>query len=110
MEGLQKAIVYINERFDGEIKLDDIAAAACLSKFHFIRLFKASYNMTVWDYINIKRVDAAINLLSTTSDSVINVAIKCGYSTPANFNRIFKKITGTTPKDYRKHLRRKLDG
>lgn len=110
MEGLQKAIVYINERFDGEIKLDDIATAACLSKFHFIRLFKASYNMTVWDYINIKRVDAAINLLSTTSDSVINVALKCGYSTPANFNRIFKKITGTSPKDYRKHLRRKSDG
>ena len=66
--------------------------------------------MTVWDYINIKRVDAAINLLSTTSDSVINVALKCGYSTPANFNRIFKKITGTSPKDYRKHLRRKSDG
>ncbi len=110
MEELQKAIVYIHEHFDGEIKLDDIAAAACLSKFHFIRLFKASYNMTVWDYINIKRVDAAINLLSTTSDSVINIALKCGYGSPANFNRIFKKITGTTPKDYRKHLRQKTNG
>ena len=100
----------IHEHFDGEIKLDDIAAAACLSKFHFIRLFKASYNMTVWDYININRVDAAINLLSTTSDSVINIALKCGYGSPANFNRIFKKITSTTPKDYRKHLRQKSDG
>lgn len=105
INGLQKAIEYINDNFTGEIRLDDIAAAATLSKFHFIRLFKASYNMTVWDYINIKRIDAAINLLSVSSDTVINVSMKCGFNTPANFNRIFKKITGVTPKDYRKHLK-----
>lgn len=105
MNGLQKAIEYINDNYADKIMLDDIAAAACLSKFHFMRLFKASYNMTVWDYINIKRIDAAVNLLSTTQDTVIGVSMKCGFNTPANFNRIFKKITGVTPKDYRKHLK-----
>ena len=107
MNGLKKAMVYIDDNFSDEIRLADIASAACLSKFHFMRLFKASYNMTVWDYINIKRTDKAVNLLLSTSDTVISIGLKCGFNTPANFNRIFKKITGVTPKDCRK---RKGDG
>lgn len=61
--------------------------------------------MTVWDYINIKRIDKAVNLLTKTNDTVINIASKCGFNSPANFNRIFKKITGLTPKECRKHAK-----
>ena len=105
INGLQKAIAFINENYCEEISLDDIAASAYISKFHFIRLFKSTYNMTVWDYINIKRIDKAVSLLKTTNDTIINIASKSGFNTPANFNRIFKKITGVTPKEYRQHHR-----
>ncbi|MEG9430461.1 MAG: AraC family transcriptional regulator [Christensenellaceae bacterium] len=101
IEGLQKAIAYINENYCYDISLDAIAAAAFLSKFHFMHLFKSTYNMTVWDYINIKRIDKALSLLANSNENVLTVAAKSGFNNSANFNRIFKKITGLTPKEYR---------
>ena len=103
INGLQKAIAFINENYCNEISLDDISSAAYFSKFHFIRLFKLTYNMTVWDYINIKRIDKAVGLLTQTNENIINIASKCGFNTPANFNRIFKKTTGLTPSAYKRH-------
>lgn len=105
INNLQKAIAFIDTNYNEEVSLEDIATSACLSKFHFMRLFKSTYNMTVWDYINIKRINKAISLLKTTNDTVINIASKSGFNSPANFNRIFKKITGLTPKEYRRHLK-----
>ncbi len=102
IESLQKAIAYINENYCYDISLDAIAKAAFLSKFHFMHLFKSTYNMTVWDYINIKRIDKALFLLATGNENVLSVAVKSGFNNSANFNRIFKKITGLTPMEYRK--------
>lgn len=59
--------------------------------------------MTTWDYINIKRIDKAISLLSTTDETILNIATQCGFNNSANFNRIFKKITQLTPKQYRRN-------
>lgn len=103
ISGLQKAISYINSNFCYDISLDDIATVARTSKFHFMRLFKSTYNMTTWDYINIKRIDKAISLLSTTDETILNIATQCGFNNSANFNRIFKKITQLTPKQYRRN-------
>ena len=99
--GLQKAIAYINENYCYDISLDAIAKVALLSKFHFMHLFKSTYNMTVWDYINIKRIDKALSLLANSNENILTVAAKSGFNNSANFNRIFKKITGLTPKEYR---------
>ena len=101
MDGLQKALSYINSNFAGEISLDAIAAAAGLSRFRFAAGFRASYNMTTWDYINLRRIERARELLSTTDDTVLSVATRCGYNNTANFNRIFRKVTGITPREYR---------
>lgn len=106
INGLQKAIAFINENYCEEISLDDISAAAYISKFHFIRLFKSTYNMTVWDYINIKRIDKAVSLLTASNETMISIASRSGFNSPANFNRIFKKVTGLTPKEYRQHQKR----
>ncbi len=102
IESLQKAIAYINENYCHDISLDAIAEAAFLSKFRFMHLFKSTYNMTVWDYINIKRIDKALALLAGSSENILTVAAKSGFNNSANFNRIFKKITGVTPREYRR--------
>lgn len=103
IQGLQRSIAFINENFCDQITLDDIAQASNISKFHFIRLFKSSYNMTVWEYINIKRIDKASYLLGSTNENITSIAMKCGFNSPTNFNRIFKKVTGCVPREYRKH-------
>lgn len=63
--------------------------------------FKNSFNMTPWDYIAIKRIEKATRLLRDSDETVLSVAIACGYNNTAGFNRIFKKITGLTPRGYR---------
>lgn len=100
-ENLGLALAYINEHFCEQLTLDDIIEAAHMTKTNFINVFKASYNMTTWDYINIKRIDRAMKLLSSTSLTIIDIATRCGYNNTANFNRIFRKVTGITPKSYR---------
>ena len=62
--------------------------------------------MTAWDYVNIKRIEKSLGLLKNTDDTVLSVAAECGYNNTANFNRIFKKITGLTPAEYRKSLQK----
>lgn len=101
IEGLQKAIAYMNENYSDDLSLDSIAQAAFLSKFHLMHLFKSAYNMTVWDYINIKRIDKALFLLANSNENVLTIATKSGFNNSTNFHRIFKKITGLTPKEYR---------
>lgn len=103
IHNLQKAIAFINENFCKDISLDDIAKAAYISKYHFTRLFKSVYNMTVWDYINIKRIDKAIHLLGSSDENITNIAMKSGFNSVTNFNRIFKKVTGCIPKEYRQN-------
>ena len=103
IRNLQKAIAFINENFCEDISLDEIAQAAYISKYHFSRLFKSVYNMTVWDYINIKRIDKAVHLLSSSDETITIIAMKSGFNSVTNFNRIFKKVKGCVPKEYRQN-------
>ena len=57
--------------------------------------------LTPWEYINIKRINKAVDLLKSSDLSISSVATQCGYNNMANFSRIFKQITGTTPKHIR---------
>lgn len=101
LDGLQRALGYIHANYTGDISLDGIAAYANQSRFRFAKAFRNAYNMTTWDYINIRRVERARELLAGTNDTVLSVATRCGYNNTANFNRIFRKITGITPHEYR---------
>ena len=103
IHNLQKAVAFINENFCEDISLDDIAQAAYISKYHFARLFRSVYNMTVWNYITIQRIDKAIHLLSSSNENITNIAMKSGFNSVTNFNRTFKKVTGCIPKEYRQN-------
>ncbi len=98
---ITKAVGYINRHFCEDIRLNDILDVSGLSKSTFMVAFKNSFNMTPWDYIAIKRIEKATRLLRDSDETVLSVAIACGYNNTAGFNRIFKKITGLTPRGYR---------
>ena len=55
----------------------------------------------MWDYVNSRRIDAAIRLLADNELNILDIAVKCGFNNTANFNKTFKKITGLTPTEYR---------
>lgn len=102
IDNISSAITYINEHYNENITLNDITKVAHMHKTSFIANFKAIYNMTTWDYINIKRIEDSLTLLKSTDLTILDIATKCGFNSTANFNKIFKKTTGITPSEYRK--------
>lgn len=102
VELIVKSIDYIDSHYAENITLESLAQKAMLSKNYYGHIFKAVNGITPWEYIISKRIDAAIVMIHNNKHLSMNdIAVKCGFNTTANFNRIFKKYTGFTPGDYR---------
>jgi len=82
--------------------LDDLAARAGLSKFHFHRLFKSATGVAPSRYHLDLRMNAARRLLRETKQSVISIGMEVGYSNPSHFAQLFRRETGLSPSDYRR--------
>jgi AraC-like DNA-binding protein len=79
----------------------------CISKDHFIRLFKKETGMTPVQYISQKKIEKAQLLLVTEEMPIKEIAFLLSYEDHSYFNRLFKKITGETPQEYRRgHLKK----
>lgn len=92
---------YIRRHLNQTIEIDDLAKRACMSKDHFIRLFKQYIGTTPNVYITRKKIEKAELLLVTTNQPIKFIAETLGYIDNSYFNRIFKKNIGITPQQYR---------
>lgn len=99
---LDNVMDYIDENFASDITLDELSKVSGMSRTYFSAIFKRLNGLSLWDYITIRRIEKATELLKSTNDTVLDIALNCGYNNTANFNRAFKKVTGRVPKDYRK--------
>lgn len=93
---------YINEHYNEELTLEEVADLAGFSKYHFGRLFHQFTDTTFYQYVNQVRISNAKELLLNPNFSVTDVALRSGFSSPTPFLRLFKKITGFTPTQFRK--------
>jgi len=91
---------YINTHYTEPITLEQAAGVACFSKYHFSRLFKQYTGTTFYDYLTLRRIRRAEELLSSSRYSIIDVALASGFSSTASFNRAFKKLKNCTPTEY----------
>ena len=98
---IQKVLSYIRKNIYKTIDIDSLAAISCLSKDHFIRLFKKEINNTPLQYINQKKIEKAQLILITDSMPVKNISYLLAYEDHSYFIRLFKKLTGVTPQQYR---------
>ncbi len=89
---------YINDYLERELSLDELAAIAQLSPYHFSRTFKQSTGISPHQYVIQQRVERAKQLLLQGKMSLSEIAIACGFSHQSHLNRHFKRITGVTPK------------
>jgi len=92
---------FIDDNFAEKIDLNNIAATAFLSKFHFIRSFKILYGITPYQYLMAVRIKHAKQLL-LTSKNITEVCIAVGFESVTYFIGLFKKMTGLTPDLYRR--------
>lgn len=100
-KNIQKAISYIDSHFDEKIKIDNLVSVTNLSRSLFSAEFKNYTGMSAIEYLTIRRIEKAMYLLKNTSMSVSSISGECGFTNLSNFNRLFKKTTKITPKEYK---------
>lgn len=103
---LRRVLDYIEARLSEELSLGDLAAQACLSSFHFSRLFHDATGLPPHRYLVERRIEAARSLLARGDMPLAQVALETGFGSQANFTRVFRKSKNTTPGQYRMLHRR----
>lgn len=92
---------YIDTHYSEPLTLDDMASQVGFSKFHFSRLFKQYTEYTFCDYLNLRRIKAAENLLLNPELTIMDIAMQVGFSSISTFNRVFKESKKCSPSEYR---------
>lgn len=91
---------YINDYLECELSLNELAAIAQLSQYHFCRVFKQATGLKPHQYLVQQRVERAKQLLKQGEMSIAEVAIACGFTHQSHLHRHFKRLTGVTPKTW----------
>ncbi len=105
---LQRGIKYINENYMNKMRLEAVARKSGMSRYHFSREFKKSMGNTYQNYLNKIRIERAKEFLKDPNLSITEVAFSIGYSDLSHFERIFKKMLGYTPSEFKHaHIRSK---
>jgi AraC family transcriptional regulator len=103
---LGAVVAYIEGHLDGGLTLEQMAAAAHLSRYHFARRFKATTGPPPYQYIIMRRVERAQQLLQQDRDlSLAEIARCAGFSDQSQFSHHFKRVVGVTPGQFRKSAR-----
>ncbi len=101
---IYSSLDYINENYEKNISLNDVANAANYSRSRFSFLFKAITGQTFIEYLNGVRIEKSKELLKNTDMNITDISFAVGYNTITNFNKNFKFYTGLTPKNYKNKL------
>ena len=100
MQGTEE---FIHLNYNKKISIDDMAKNACMSKYHFSRLFKESTGESPYKYLCMYRIEKAKELLIKTSLSINEIALRTGFEDTSSFIYLFKKHVFVSPLQFRKH-------
>lgn len=101
---IKYSLEFIRKHYQEKIYIRDLAENASMNEQYFCRFFKKILGKSPITYINEYRIKQAIILLQTTDSPVMDICLDCGFNNLGNFLREFKKDTGFTPLQYRKHF------
>ena len=102
---LKRVLEFIEAHLADALSLDDLAGQACLSPFHFARLFREAMGVPPYRYVSERRVEAAKAMLAGDGSSLAQIALDTGFGSQASFTRVFGKATGMTPGQHRAQCR-----
>ncbi len=101
---IANAKAYIEQNYKKDISLDDVSRKVDISPYYFSKLFKEEVGENFIEYLTNIRIQNAKKLLQNIDLSIKHICIATGYSDPNYFSRIFKKIVGVTPTEYRERM------
>jgi AraC family transcriptional regulator len=100
----RRATEMIRENLEGNIRLCDLARECGLSVSHFTRAFRKSFGKSPYRWLLERRIDRAKALLMTSDLSIVDIAIRSGFSDQTAFTRAFGRIVGDSPGRWRRHV------
>ena len=100
---IDKVIQYIDQNINATLEIKDLADTACMSEYHFIRVFNEFCGCTPYQYIIKKRIARAIKLIKNNMYSVKEISQACGYESVQTFRKCFKRETGYSPRAFFKY-------
>ena len=100
------ALRYVEDHADEPVALDELAAMAAMSKYHFLRIFRVVTGMTPYQFLLNCRMRQAATRLGTSLDPIAHIAYASGFGDLSTFNRRFRETFGLSPKAFRARDRR----
>ena len=94
-------IQYIREHLHEPFTIEQLSQKACMSQPNFFRCFKNEFGISAIDFINAERIKKSLNLLKDSNRSITQVYMACGFNNSSYFNKVFKRLTNSTPMEYR---------
>jgi AraC family transcriptional regulator len=101
---LRKVEDYVATHFAEEISIESLAGLVELSASHFAHVFKETTGMTPLQFVTRQRITRAQQLIRETSQSLIQVGLEVGYTSPSHFAQVFRRVVGVTPTEFRSSL------
>lgn len=99
---IKKACSYINENYDRNLTQQEVAGYCGFSSWYFSKIFHAYTQESFPEFLTRKRLSAATRLLNSESISIAEAAYQSGFQSISNFNKVFRRMIGCTPLQYRK--------
>ncbi|HEY0301502.1 MAG TPA: AraC family transcriptional regulator, partial [Rhizomicrobium sp.] len=102
---LRRVLDYIDQNVDRDISIQELADVACLSAFHFARMFSAAMGMPPARFVSRQRLENAKSMLTNGKVPLSEIAFNSRFSSQASFHRAFRRATGMTPGEYQRQVR-----
>jgi len=102
---VKQALAYIQQNYTHTLSRSEVAAAVGVSEDYLSRIFNREMGVSPWEFLNRYRVQQAKQLLTGTNKSVTWIAAQVGFDDPAYFSRVFQRIAGCSPREYRAQSR-----
>jgi AraC family transcriptional regulator len=99
---IRRALSYMRGNVGAELDIGKLAAEACLSRAHFFKLFQQDTNLTPKLYVNVLRMEAAIEGITQSRRPLVSLSDDLGFSAQSHFTRFFQQHLGAGPSQYRK--------
>lgn len=101
VESLKTVLSYISANYQHKLYIGELAELINMNEQYFCRFFKRAIDKTPIEYINDYRLSKVIQLLETTEKPILEICLDCGFNNVGNFQKMFRRKTGTTPRQYR---------
>ena len=98
---VRQSKAFMEKFYSNRVELNDLAKAAFMSRFHYVRMFQRMYGLTPRAYLRDLRISKAKSLIKKGL-SITQVCFEVGYESASTFSSVFKKCTGYTPREYKR--------